>query len=459
VRRARPRDRARRAHNEDRALRALSSDRALRALSADRARRALPRELARRVDALAQAGDRLGLGVALVGGPVRDLLLGRDGVDVDLIVEPRAGADGHAARRLAEAVLAPGEAIVAHARFGTVTLAGAAGAIDLAAARAERYAAPGALPEVSPGTLEQDLARRDFGVNAMALPLNAVARAGRGALVDPLGGRGDLAAKRLRILHERSFHDDPTRAFRAARLAARLGLRLDGGSRRALVAALAAGAFDAVSGERFRAELAKLFAEPDPGRALAWLERWGVLGRLSRGLGLAPEARRALHRLGPLLGAERAGEAPDALEAGLCVWLEPLTPAVRRRALERLALRGRPAARVQAFPTLASRTRRALRHRPGRGAADAVLRGLAREELYALAAGSDAASRRRILRHAREDRALRLPIDGSDLAALGLGGPALGRTLAAIRRAFLDGALRDRAAALAFARRRVRQRP
>jgi tRNA nucleotidyltransferase (CCA-adding enzyme) len=431
----------------------------VRRADASRARRALPPELAGRVDALAEAGDRLGLGVALVGGPVRDLLLGRRGVDVDLIVEPRAGADGEAARRLAEAVLGPGEAIVAHDRFGTVTLAGPAGTIDLAAARAERYAAPGALPLVSPGTLEQDLARRDFGVNAMAVPLNAVARAGRGALVDPLGGQGDLAAKRLRVLHGRSFHDDPTRAFRAARLAARLGFRLEGASRHGLTAALAAGAFDAVSGERFRAELAKLFGEPDPGRALAWLERWGVLARLSRGLSLAPEARRAAGRLGSLLAAAPAGEAPDPLETGLCVWLGPLAPAVRRRALERLALRGRPAARVQGFSALARRSARALLRARSRGAADAVLRALGREELFALAAGADAASRRRILRHAREDRALRLPIDGSDLAALGLAGPALGRMLAAVRRACLDGEVGNRAQALAFARRRMRLRP
>jgi tRNA nucleotidyltransferase (CCA-adding enzyme) len=418
-------------------------------------RRALPAALAARVDALAEAGDRLGLGVALVGGPVRDLLLGRDGLDVDLVVEPRAGAGSEPARRLAEAVIGPGEAIVAHARFGTVTLAGPAGAIDLAAARGERYAAPGALPEVWPGTLEQDLARRDFTVNAMAIPLNAVGREGRAALVDPLGGRADLAAKRLRILHERSFHDDPTRAFRAARLGARLGFALDGGSRRALAAALAAGAFDAVSGERFRAELAKLFAEPDPGRALGRLEAWGVLARLSRGLVLAPEARRALRRLGTLLRAEPAAGGANALETGLCVCLAPLPPAARRRALERLALRGRPAARVEGFPSLARRTLRALLRARSRGAADAVLRGLAREELLALAARADAASRRRILRHAREDRALRLPVDGSDLGALGLAGPALGRALAALRRAFLDGEVASRDEALAWARRRA----
>jgi tRNA nucleotidyltransferase (CCA-adding enzyme) len=415
------------------------------------ARRALPPALARRVGALARAGDQLRLGVLLVGGPVRDLALGRSGVDLDLIVEPRGDIGDDAARRLAEAVLGPGEAIVAHARFGTVTLRGPAGAIDLATARAETYAAPGALPTVSPGTLEQDLARRDFAVNAMAIPLNRAARKGRGALVDPLGGMRDLAQRRLRVLHERSFHDDPTRAFRAARLAARLGFGLDPASRRALARALADGAFDAVSGERFRAELGKLFHEPDPGRALALLERWGVLGGLARGLRLAPAARRALARFGRLLPGQ---PGIDALETGLCIGLAPLPPAVRRRTLERLALRGRPAARVEAFPARARRVRRAVARAPSRGAADALLLPLTLSELLAIAAEGGAVARR-VLVHVHEDRDRRLPIDGTDLGALGLAGPAVGRALAALRRGVLDGAVTSREEALAWARRRA----
>jgi hypothetical protein len=180
-----------------------------------------------------------------------------------------------------------------------------------------------------------------------------------------------------------------------------------------------------------------------------------VLAGLVKGLALAPAARPALRRLGSLLASERGARRLDPLEAGLCVWLEPLAPALRRRALERLALRGRPAARVLAFPALARRTRRALARARSRGAADALLRRLAWEELLALAAGSDARARRRILRHAREDRALALPVDGSDLGALGLAGPALGRALAALRRAVLDGEVSGREEALAWARIRA----
>jgi tRNA nucleotidyltransferase (CCA-adding enzyme) len=431
----------------------------LKRADARAALRALPADMAQRVSELAQSGDRLGLGVLLVGGPVRDLLLGRPLVDVDLIVEPRGGEGREPALRLAEAAAGPGETLVAHARFGTVTLASAAGAIDLAAARGERYTAPGALPDVRDGTLEEDLARRDFSVNAMAIPLNETARRGREALVDPRGGRRDLASRQLRILHDRSFHDDPTRALRAARLGARLGFRLELGSRCALAQALGARVFAAVSGERFRAELAKLFAEAgrgaDPGRALGMLARERVLAALSRGLALAPGARRALAWLGRSWVAWPPALAADPLETGLCLWLAPLAAGARRRALERFAVTGRPAERVRAFPALARRVARGLARARGRGAADALLRPLPPEELLALAASAGAAGRRRILRHACEDRALRLPLDGDDLLALGLSGPALGQALAALRRAVLDREVSGRAHALAWVRQRA----
>jgi tRNA nucleotidyltransferase (CCA-adding enzyme) len=441
----------------------------LRRADAEAALAALPVGLRPLVERLRGAGERLGLGVALVGGPVRDLLLGRPLLDVDLVVEPRATGDGQpratgdgeAALRLAEAAVQAGERIVAHERFGTVSVTGAAGSVDLAAARAERYAADGALPEVRPARLEDDLARRDFGVNALAIPLNEVACAGRPPLVDPCGGRADLRGRRLRVLHARSFHDDPTRAWRAARLAARLGFRLEPGSRAALGAALAEGAFAKVSGERHRAELERLFAEArqgaDPGRALARLAAWQVLPRLARGLALPPAARAALRRLAPLLAAPPRGLAPDPLLAGLMAWLAALAPRARAAALARLALSGRPAERVLAYPALAARATRALARSRGRGADDAALGALPAEELLALAAAAEPELRRRILRHAREDRAAKLPLDGTDLLALGLAGPEVGRTLAALRRACLDGEIAGREHALAWVRARRRR--
>lgn len=428
----------------------------MRRADAGLARRALPAELRPLVERVCRAGDRLGLGVLLVGGPVRDLLLGRPLLDVDLLVEPRKARFPQPALRLAREAARGDERSVAHERFGTASVLSPLGTLDLACARSESYARAGALPTVGPGTLEQDLGRRDFSVNALAIPLNAVARAGRPALIDSVGGSKDLARRRLRVLHERSFHDDPTRALRAARLAARLRFRLEPGSRRALTAALASGAFAAVSGERLRAELERSFGDVqgDAGRALAKLASWQVLPALARGLGLEPGTRPALRWLGLLLRAPPPGLAPDALLSGLMTWLAPLPAGPRRRTLARLALAGRPAARALTYPALASRLTRSLARDAGRGADDAVLRPLPAEELLALAAGAEAPLRRRILRHANEDRGLALPLDGGDLVALGLEGPAIGEALAALRRAFLDGALADREQALSFVQAR-----
>ena len=148
-------------------------------------------------------------GVWIVGGAVRDALIGREPRDLDLVVEGDAAA---AARRL-------GEDAVLHDRFGTAT---AVGEVNIAATRRERYERPGALPEVELGVpLREDLARRDFSVNALAV------RLADGALEALPGALDDLAARRLRALHDRSFLDDPTRLLRLVRYGARLRFQIE----------------------------------------------------------------------------------------------------------------------------------------------------------------------------------------------------------------------------------------
>ena len=209
----------------------------------------------------------------LVGGAVRDLLRGDERVDVDIVVEGDALA---VARRLSpEPVL--------HERFGTATVALDGLTIDLAGARGESYPEPGALPEVRPGTLAEDLARRDFTVNAMAVPLE-----GEAVVVDPHGGAADLGAGLLRVLHPRSFADDPTRALRAARYAARLSLSLDEETERLLREADLA----TVSDSRVEAELRRAATEPDPGAVLALIHRWGLLSLGASDVELAGSALR-----------------------------------------------------------------------------------------------------------------------------------------------------------------------
>ncbi len=419
---------------------------------------AVPTPCASLVRALAREGERLDVGVFLVGGPVRDLLLGRPLRDVDLIVE---GGGTGTALALAESTAPQGARIVAHGRFGTVRVALDGVTVDLATVRSEAYARPGALPSVGPGSLEDDLRRRDFTVNALAIALNRVARHGRPPVIEADGGRRDLEAGVLRVFHPRSFHDDPTRALRAARLAARLAFSLSRGTRSALRDALRDGAFGAVSGDRLRREIEKLFEDCtlglDPPRALRLLAQWHVLGALEPGLELPRASATPLRRLGRALAAPPW--PPGRMRpwaAGLAVWLAPLDATLRRRTLRRLSVRGELAQRLAGFPKERDAWLRALARAAGRGAIDALLGEIDEDRLLALHAWAPAPVRRRIVRWANQDRARRPPVGGADLVALGLSGPAVGRALARLRAAYLDGTVRDRADALALARELAR---
>ena len=414
----------------------------------------LPAPTAALTRSVLAAADARELCVYLVGGPVRDLLMERAPSDVDLLVEQR-GELG--AAELARAVAAPGIQLTSHDRFGTVTLRTEKAELDLASARTETYAHDGALPSVVPGGLEDDLRRRDFTVNAMALPLSAASRSVHPGIVDLEGGLRDLRERKLRVLHARSFHDDPTRALRAARLAPRLGFALSRDSRSALRGALRDGAFGRVSGDRLRRAFIKLFDDApnglDPSRALRLLADWHVLGALEPGLTLEPKLVAPLRRIG------RAVAAPPWPAArwrpwvsGLAVWLAPLRPALRSRTLRRVGVRGAQARRIAEFPKARDGWLRALERGRGRGAVDAILGDVDEESLHALHAWAAPALRRRMARYAAEDRVRRTPIGGADLVALGLSGPALGRALQRIRVAHLDGAVKTREDALALAR-------
>jgi tRNA nucleotidyltransferase (CCA-adding enzyme) len=206
--------------------------------------------------------------VYLVGGAVRDLLLGRPRADVDLVVVGDAGA---LAARL-------GGARAEHERFGTVKAEVEGHEVDIASARTETYPEPGALPVVAPAeSIEVDLGRRDFTINAMAIPLVDEPR-----LIDPHAGRPDLEQGLLRILHPRSFVDDPTRAIRAARYAARFNFGLEPETEELLRKA----DLTTVSADRRRAELERLAGEANACRGYELLAEWGLIDLREGGLDL-----------------------------------------------------------------------------------------------------------------------------------------------------------------------------
>jgi tRNA nucleotidyltransferase (CCA-adding enzyme) len=333
--------------------------------------------------------------VFLVGGAVRDLLLGRGRSDIDLVVVGDAAA---LASRL-------GAEVVSHERFSTAKVSLDGHETDIATARSESYPRPGALPVVEPaGDIEVDLARRDFTVNAMAIPLD-----GESELIDPHGGRSDLAAGLLRVLHPRSFEDDPTRALRAARYAARFGFELEPQSEELLRAST----LDTVSADRRDAELLRLAGEVEAPRAFALLAEWGLVE-------LRPEGVELAIRVDRLLGSQPWNGLTPRDGA---LFVAALGPIGEEEALAE-AKPGRPSEAV----SLASR------HDPV-------------ELVLARALGAEWLDR-----YLTEWRDVALEIDGEDLLAAGLPqGPALGRGLQEALRRKLDGEIGGREQELAVA--------
>jgi len=232
--------------------------------------RYLPQPLLELVQDISGQAAKLGQRVYLVGGAVRDLLLGYPNFDLDLVVE---GDAVKLAQQVAEASQAK---LLAHHRFGTAKLRYETFNLDLATARKETYARPGALPTVTPGTLKNDLIRRDFSINAMAMSLAAN---DYGKLVDPYHGRNDLEHHLIRILHPGSFSDDATRILRAVRYEQRLGFELETQTAQLLKRDISM--LDTISGDRIRHELELIFKEKLPEFAINRLAELGVLPRIS----------------------------------------------------------------------------------------------------------------------------------------------------------------------------------
>ena len=220
------------------------------------------------LEAIADKASEIGVPLCLVGGSVRDILLAVPVKDLDLVVE------GDAALLAFEVSKDLSGEVSDYSRFGTATVKLEGQRFDLATARRETYTRPGALPSVVPSTLADDLERRDFSINAMAIPLSG---AGAGRLLDPLEGEDDLRQGTIRILHPGSFVDDATRILRAVRYEQRLRFRLEEDTRRRLLDGVEGGMLDTVGGDRIRQELALMLEEESPHLSL---ERCGQLGIL-----------------------------------------------------------------------------------------------------------------------------------------------------------------------------------
>lgn len=388
----------------------------------------------RRAGAIAQ---QRGAALYIVGGAVRDMILGRPPDDLDLVVEGDAIG-------LAEALAAElGGAVRSHTAFGTATLTlkqpeGEPLSLDFVMARTEFYEHPSALPDVEAASLRHDLHRRDFTINTLAICLNP---ARYGWLYDFYGGRRDIARKLIRVLHNLSFIDDPTRILRAARLAARLGFVIEPRTRALIGDALEQGVLGRTTPQRIMHELRLILAEENPEPALALLDDLGVLRTMHPDLRWTPA-------IAEWFAAARQAAFPDVSlsDLYLALLVYSLTGDERAAFAARYRL---PAGetRLLADLTLVRERLEALRAEAGGSdqriadsAIDRALHGIGTAALRAAQIAEPPPALQWIQRYIDHLRGVKLAVDGKFLESLGLRpGPRFGELLAALRAARLDG--------------------
>jgi tRNA nucleotidyltransferase (CCA-adding enzyme) len=364
-----------------------------------------------------------------VGGSVRDLLLERPQIDLDLVLE---GDAIEAARRLGET---SGGQVQTYPQFGTTTLRHNDITLDLVTARAEVYTRSGALPIVTPGSIIDDLARRDFSVNAMALRVDD----GSFTCLDPHNGLADIERKELRVLHARSFIDDATRILRGARYEARLDFRLEAETED--LARRDVDRLDNVSGDRIRHELLLTLAEEKPEIILLRLEDLGVLRQLHPSL-------RADSQLEVLFAeARRQAElaTPDPVP-----YLPLLTFSLSSKEaveiIERLNLSQKEADPIKGAQKLKTDAALVAQDNLSQSALARRLEGLSPSGILAVALSLDNTKvRDRLIDYLANLRHIKHALSGKDLLNMGVPeGPLIGQALRAVQDARWNGEVSSR---------------
>ena len=402
-------------------------------------------ELFRHVQAVA-ASVR---GCYLVGGAVRDLLLHEPGFDVDLAVE----GDGIAfAAELATRLKGH---VRPHEKFGTaVVVAGDADRlrVDVASTRAESYEYPGALPKVEHAGIRSDLARRDFSINAMAVSLKPETF---GDLFDYFGGREDLDAGRIVVLHNLSFIEDPTRILRAIRYENRYGLRMDEHTLNLAHACCAMDLVGDLSSARLRDELMSLLGEEKVDFSLRRAEELGVWPAIHGRLRVDVRTRELVRRADELRAASGLGPEAPRWRLRLVWLLRDLDPEEIAAWAERMRVRAQDARVLERALVVGRR----LLDRVARGPSEAELYDLAAAEpleavLAAMALDDSGIAVDRLARFLEVSRHVRLEIGGADLLALGFSsGPRMGEVLRSILHLKLNGVISSRTQELEAAAR------
>ncbi|MCI0439204.1 MAG: hypothetical protein L0177_08755 [Chloroflexi bacterium] len=401
----------------------------------------LPRSTLAHLRGVADVCQGHGHGAYLVGGVVRDVLLGRTNADVDISIE---GAEPEFDAALAGAL---GGELAARSEFGTSKLRIGDSVIDLVMARSERYEHPGALPSVSPGSIHDDLTRRDFSMNAMAVVL-AAGDASWGDLLDPFGGKIDLERGLIKVLHERSFVDDATRILRGVRYAGRFGFEFEGGTLRLLRRELPN--LDTIKGDRVRREFERIFAESRAAHIL----------RIARDLGALSAVYRPLNLTDFFISRLAEIDAED-MDARALLFLSVLACSVQPNHHEgfiaRLNMNAEWAKVVRDAAAVSALSENLKAPRLKNGQLYLMLHPYSEIAVGGCAIASDAPLvAERLELFLNELRFIRPSLDGNDIMALGVPqGPQVGALLRELLAAKLDGLVPTREDEEALIRRKI----
>src|SRR5262245_50039177 len=421
----------------------------------------LPARMASMLHVVGRLADAQGEKVYLVGGVVRDLLLHRPTFDLDLAVE----GNGIAIARLVSERFRT--SLTVYDRFATARLQFPSGLrMDIATTRKESYALPAELPCVEPASLAEDLYRRDFAINALAIQLNA---GHVGHLIDCYGGQKDLRDRTIRVLHEKSFEDDPTRIFRAIRFEQRFKGRLEANTQRLLRNAAETGLIDRLSGPRLCNEWFLLFAERGPSRALDRLAQLKLFRFLHPQLQYGAQTRRMIRFLSKLVATWTRRFPTSHLDRSvlyLMALLEGVSESVLEGVITRLMLSNEQAKKVRTSGRNPARILRVLGGANNLRPSELyhLLIEVPDEALVLLLAKAAAGKRtvqtgrtlRRVFRFMTRLRASKTALRGADLLQMGMApGPQIKDCLTRLLDARLDGTVKTRAHERAFVQARL----
>jgi tRNA nucleotidyltransferase (CCA-adding enzyme) len=381
----------------------------------------------------------LGYSAYLVGGTVRDLMRGEENLDMDIVVE------GNGISFASELATRLGAKVHQHERFKTAKLVSEGLRVDIATARTEYYESPASLPSVTASSIKKDLYRRDFTINTLAVKLNP---GEFGKLVDYFGGQRDIKERTVRVLHNLSFVEDPTRAFRAVRFATRFGFRISRHTRNLIRSSIRMRLFEKLSGTRLYDELDLIFAESDPPAIVRGLQELDLLGVIHPDIEFTPELSAMVDSVhDTLLWFEMlyTGESPDRTVLYLSALLSALSESARGEAAARLAMPEKTGKFIGRSMEEAKAALRKLPLKDRAGIYEALSHMKLEPVLLAMSLTDRDEKKKEVAAFLTEIRKVAPLLDGNDLKRLGVEpGPLMGEMLLELRKERLRQKLKSR---------------